>query len=324
MDGPSSVDDRVPEPLEDSRPHAPTAPAAPPAPAEDQVAEPPPSSSTSKVVIEWIAVLVPFTTVLAAVAFWFGWTYTTARSLYLGIDASVLGFTPTDYILYSADAVILPLVIICLAGLLWAALLAGINLQLARPERTRMMRDAALVVLAVSIVGLLVAVRAMFVDFADTMHYLSKPILLGASATFAGTAVAVLRRTWPATTHLRTRLWVRTGVVLLATIVVVSVFWGATDYAQALGRGRAMQTVVNLERRPAVAVFSTTPLALPVEEHRVEGSGRYAVRYDGLRLLLKSGGSYFLLPDGWERGDGAVIVLRDDAEIRLEYTIGGG
>ena len=55
MDGPSGVDDRVPEPHED--PRSPTPP------------------TTSKVVIEWLGVLVPFTTVLTALAFWFTWLY---------------------------------------------------------------------------------------------------------------------------------------------------------------------------------------------------------------------------------------------------------
>ena len=110
MDGPSGVDDRVPEPHED--PRSPTSP------------------TTSKVVIEWLGVLVPFTTVLTALAFWFGWTLTNARSRYLGVDASVFGFTPTDYILRSADAVIVPVILICLAGLVWVSLLAGVNVLL--------------------------------------------------------------------------------------------------------------------------------------------------------------------------------------------------
>lgn len=320
MDGPSSVDDRVPEPHEDPRPDA---PAAPP---EVAVAEPPPSPSTSKVVIEWLGVLVPFTTVLTALAFWFGWTLTNARSRYLGVDASVFGFSPTDYILRSADAVIVPVILICLAGLVWVSLLAGINVLLDRPSLRGSVRIAAAAALALSLLGLVVALRAMFVGFAPGTHYLAAPLLLAVSATLAGTAASVLRRTATDPRLRRARLWGRSGVVLTATIVIAAVFWASTLYADALGRGRGMDVERQLSLLPSVTVYSVAPLGLepPVEPRAVDDGGRYLVRYDGYRLLLKSGGSYFLLPDGWRSGEGPVIVLRDDGDIRLEFTAGGG
>lgn len=306
MDGPSGVDDRVPEPHED--PRSPTPP------------------TTSKVVIEWLGVLVPFTTVLTALAFWFGWTLTNARSRYLGVDASVFGFTPTDYILRSADAVIVPVILICLAGLVWVSLLAGVNVLLDRPALRHPVRFGATVVLAASVIGVVVALRAMFVGFAPGTHYLTAPLVLGVSATLAGTAASVLRRTASDPNLRLARLWGRGGVVLTATIVVASLFWASTLYADALGRGRGMDVEQQLERLPSVAVFSATPLGLepPAEPQPVDDGGRFVVRYDGLRLLLKSGGSYFLLPDGWRSGDGPVIVLRDEPDIRLEFTAGGG
>ena len=115
-------------------------------------------------------------------------------------------------------------------------------------------------------------------------------------------------------------------VVLTATIVVASVFWASTLYADALGRGRGRDIEQQLERLPSVEVYSAAPLGLvtPVDPEPVDDGGRYVVRYGGLRLLLKSGGSFFLLPDGWRSGDGPVIVLRDDSDVRLEFTAGGG
>jgi hypothetical protein len=303
MDGPSSVDGRVPELHEDTRSDVPVSAVSRP----EVDAEPPPSS-TSKVVIEWLGVLVPFTTVLTALAFWFGWTLTNARSRYLGVDASVFGFSPTDYILRSADAVIVPVILVCLAGLVWVSLLAGVNVLLDRPGLRDSVRIGAAAVLALSLLGLVVALRAMFVGFAPGTHYLAAPLLLAVSATLAGTAASVLRRTAIDPRLRRARLWGRSGVVLTATIVIAAVFWASTLYADALGRGRGMD--VGLDS--------------PVEPRPVDDGGRFVVRYDGFRLLLKSGGSYFLLPDGWRSGEGPVIVLRDDADIRLEFTAGGG
>ena len=308
MDGPSRVDERVPESHEDSASSA------------------PPPTPTSRLVIEWLGVLVPFTTVLTALAFWFGWTLTNARSRYLGVDASVFGFTPTDYILRSADAVIVPVILICLAGLVWVSLLAGVNVLLDRPAMREPVRIGAIVVLAASLVGLVVALRAMFVGFAPGTHYLAAPLVLGVSATLAGTAASVLRRTAADPSLRLARLWGRSGVVLTATIVVASLFWASTLYADALGRGRGMDVEQQLGRLPSVTVFSTAPLGLdpPADPQPVDDGGRYVVRYDGLRLLLESGGSYFLLPEGWRSGDAPMIVLRDEPDIRLEFTAGGG
>jgi hypothetical protein len=114
--------------------------------------------------------------------------------------------------------------------------------------------------------------------------------------------------------------------VLTATIVIASLFWASTLYADALGRGRGMDVEQQLARLPSVSVFSATPLGLepPADPQPVDDGGRFVVRYDGLRLLLKSGGSYFLLPDGWRSGESPMIVLRDEPDIRLEFTAGGG
>lgn len=339
MDGPSTLDHRVPESSEDTPVEvrsnvadpsdtelkAPNGAADASTRLEPAPPEPAPAS-TSRVVIEWLGVLVPFTTVLTALAFWFGWTLTNARSRYLGVDASVFGFTPTDYILRSADAVIVPVIMVCLGGLVWVSLLAGINVLLDRPAMRHPVRIGATIALAVSLLGVVVAVNAMFIGFAPGTHYLAAPLTLGVSALVAGTAASVLRRT-AADARLRlARLWGRGGVVLTATIVVAALFWASTLYADALGRGRGMDVEQQLGRLPSVTVFSAAPLALetPTEPQPVDDGGPYVIRYDGLRLLLKSGGSYFLLPDGWRSGEGPVIVLRDDGDIRLEFTAGGG
>lgn len=331
MDGRSKIDDRVPEIHEDTASGAPTGGTAPSGTAPSGAAGPPTHddgapASTSKAVVEWLGVLLPFTTILTALAFWFGWTLTNARSRYLGVDASVFGFSPTDYILRSADAVIVPVILICLAGLVWVSLLAGITVLLERPGMREPVRIGATITLALSLLGLVVALRAMFIGFAPGTHYLAAPLLLGVSATMAGTAASVLRRTSADPRMRLARLWGRSGVVLTATIVVASVFWASTLYADALGRGRGRDIELQLERLPSVEVYSAAPLGLatPVDPEPVDDGGRYVVRYGGLRLLLKSGGSFFLLPDGWRSGDGPVIVLRDDGDLRLEFTAGGG
>jgi hypothetical protein len=58
-----------------------------------------------------------------------------------------------------------------------------------------------------------------------------------------------------------------------------------------------------------------------VVERRLRGADS-AYRYSGLRLLVRSGGKYFLLPKDWLHATGAAIVLRDTRELRFEFEAG--
>ena len=46
----------------------------------------------------------------------------------------------------------------------------------------------------------------------------------------------------------------------------------------------------------------------------------YAFRYDGLKLVLQSGGQYFFLPTDWRRGDGVAFLIPRSDSVRLEFT----
>jgi hypothetical protein len=114
--------------------------------------------------------------------------------------------------------------------------------------------------------------------------------------------------------------------VLAGLIIVMSLFWATTEYAQAVGRGLADSLVRNLGRRPAVVVYSKNPLLLepPVRLDQLQGPvGSYRYRYSGLRLLTESAGRIILLPDDWSRNRGPAIVL-EETSLRLELYPGFG
>lgn len=282
--------------------------------------------STSRTVLEWIGVLLPFTTVLTALAFWFGWTFTNSRSRYLGVDASVFEFSPTDFILRSADAIIVPIILVCLVGLVWLAVFAGVSILLERGLWTRAVRIGALVALVAGVIGLGISVWMMFVSLPPGAHYLTAPIVLGLSAASAITGISVLRRAYAEIGTTRGgRMGARGAAVLASLLLVSSLFWASTLYADALGRGRGMDLERQLTRLPSATVYSAQPLGLdePAVETTTSGSeARYPFRYTGLRLMLRSADTYFLLPDGWKHGEGAVIVLHDGPELRFEFTAG--
>jgi hypothetical protein len=118
------------------------------------------------------------------------------------------------------------------------------------------------------------------------------------------------------------------AAVVVAGLVALSAFWAMSIYADALGRGRAMALGAAVtEELPAVRVYSERSLGVaetvaPADK-LVGSEERYPYRYSGLRLLVQSGGKYFLVPDGWTRANGTLLVLPDTPDIRVEFSPGG-
>ncbi|MDI2019661.1 hypothetical protein PJL18_00152 [Paenarthrobacter nicotinovorans] len=99
-------------------------------------------------------------------------------------------------------------------------------------------------------------------------------------------------------------------------------FWGTSDYAQALGRGAAVDYQERSHLLPTAVVYSKERLAVTVPNVKEESAGSEAAplyRYTGLRLLVVSGGRIFLLNDGWSLDRGRVVVLPDNGSVRVEY-----
>ena len=108
------------------------------------------------------------------------------------------------------------------------------------------------------------------------------------------------------------------------SVVVGALFWAWASYAATSGADQAEAFERRLAYEPAVTVFAARPLVLNGYGLQVDEVGgvdsAYRFRYSGLRLLLRSGERYFLLPVQWQPGDSSVIVLRESSELRLEFT----
>jgi hypothetical protein len=115
-----------------------------------------------------------------------------------------------------------------------------------------------------------------------------------------------------------------TSLALIGVVVLLSVFWATKDLAQALGRGQALRLERSLSTQPGATVYSERRLYLPGVPEAALSSGGYQFRYIGLRLLVRSADRYFLIPNGWSRARGVVIVLKDNESIRVEFTRGRG
>ena len=265
--------------------------------------------------IEIVGLVIAPTTLVTALAFYFGWVQTNARSAYFGIDASTLGYSTQDYVLRSANVLFVPIGLLLVVAL-GALFVHGFATPRLADPRIRLAARAAVVAGAVLFaVGVVAILRPLS---------FSPPYLLATAGPGLGIALLsygrhLLARTAPSGPA-RTPGAVTALVVL---VIVLSAFASAAQYADALGRHRAAD--INLESRPRVTVFA--PKALDIQGPGVTTrrlTGAYGYRYDGLRLLVRSDDKYFLLPDGWTRASGTAIVLADDPGYRFEFAPGGG
>jgi hypothetical protein len=262
--------------------------------------------------LELIGLLVAPTTLLTALAYYFGWTFTNARASYFGIDPSTLGFSTQDYILRSADALFVPFAFLVLAALAAVAIHSLVRSGLRQLPYHGAILQASWACGAVGSVLLTLGIVAMFRPLPFPTYYLFAPVSPGLGALLLAYAV-----------YLRWGWLPPVAVGLVLSLGVLSGFWATSKYADALGRGRAKRLAGSLSIRPSVVVYSKQRLQLGVREMRLDRrDSAYAFRYTGLRLLVRSGGKYFLLPDGWSRQRGVAIVLSDTDELRVEFGPG--
>jgi len=259
--------------------------------------------------------------------FYFGWVFTNARALYFGIDPSTLGLSTQDYLLRSIDPIFLPLGALLTIALLLLVGHATVTRWIYRKRHGRLRALEAVTAIAAAgslVVGMLgVGGRPLLgIETLVTPLALALGIVCTSYAGYVRRVITRLRR--PAEPP--TPRWISFALaVILAMLLMLSLFWVTHDWATAVGVGRARALERALSSRPGVSVYSKEQLQISapgVDETRLpEGdTAAYRFQYDGLKLLIRSGGWYFLLPVEWTRADGSVIVLQEGKDVRLEFS----
>jgi len=257
------------------------------------------------------------TAVITAILFYFGWARSRATYAYFGVDTSTLNFSVSDYVLRSVDA-ILPVLIA--AGFLAATALFAHNYL-----RPRLSRDAVFAARLGGIVaaaGWLLAAVGLFLALVIVGTGGSAPpgpALMAIGFVIVVYSLLVSNRYGkkPGTARL---------AMVAAALAILALFWAVGAYADWVGVRVARQFQASLPTQPNVTIYSGSALSLGgpgVREATLPSAGTYHFRYDGLRLLVSSGGDYFLLPARWQPGDGAVIVLPVNPaglSIRVEFS----
>jgi hypothetical protein len=274
-------------------------------------------SSVSEVITTFIAP----TTLVGALVFYFGWTRTRAWWLYFGVDPSVLGFSNQDYVLRSVNALFPALLVVAIvaAAMAWAVrrtdrLVADIASGRAGPNARRVLSRARPIIGTLGATFFAAGVIALFWGL---LHFeVLSALALGLGAMLL--ALAGRLRTGRAARRDRSS-W---ETAALWVVLTLSAFWAISDFALLTGRGAARFTGNNLSLRPAVTIFSTERLGLSgpgVDTEALAASERYRFRYTGLRILLRTGGRFLLVPEGWEPG-AAVFLIDDEPSLRFEFS----
>jgi len=280
----------------------------------------PKDEAPSKALRVFGSLLAP-TTVLTALLFHFGTRHATFFCEWFGVHYSVLGLSAPDFLIRSSDGMFVPLTVLAAAGL--TALWGYRFLRSALTPRTwrALARRAVPVLASLGIVLLLLGLTGLVV-----------PALLYAVPGLPGVCVALGVILFPVAERLHATLAGKSaaGVVPVLqwtfTFVLASIglFWAVNDYSAAVGQARGYEYETKLGTMPETIVFSTKDIG-------VRGPGvnatactaqdsAYRFRYDGLVLVLQSGGQSFLLPKEWNRRDGVALVLPRSGDVRLEFS----
>lgn len=266
----------------------------------------------------------PPVAVITALLVYFGWARSDAQARAMGLDVSLFGYTVQDYVLRSIRSLFLPLVLLAVVGIAWLALDRWLSANVRTGRYETLVKRAGL---AAILVGTLTAAVLLLLtilqpdrDAGFLPYYMSAGVLVAAWGVRLRRAThdtgAVNAPSLPNSTQSR-------GLesALVFTVVTLLLFWGTANFAQAVGRGLAVQLEQGVETMPMASVYSTGRLAIGapnVVETSLGTTEAPLYKYRGLRLLVVSGGNLFFLHDGWTLRAGTVVVLRNDGDVRLE------
>ncbi|MGJ6965950.1 hypothetical protein ACSDR0_28985 [Streptosporangium sp. G11] len=266
-------------------------------------------------------------TLITAVLVYFGAVRTNTTYRVFGVDPSVLGLSPQDYVFRSVDTVFEPVVWLLLAVValmplhhLLVSVLSG------RPAVARW------VALGTALAGAFLCVAGVL-GGTDLVRYSRLlpviPMSIGLGVLLLGYAshlngLTVHWRFWPQAESPLLRLVRRMAFVGLLFVLSL---WSSATYIHTYGRDMAIDLVADPRRLPGVVVYAPERLHIEgpgIVESRLPQSAdkisRYRYRYDGLRLLIHANNQYFLLPACWTaNGQARAIALPDDRSVRVEF-----
>jgi hypothetical protein len=269
------------------------------------------------------------TTLLTGLLYYFGWLHAYYLFGYFGVNSTALGFSTVDYLMRSVDALYVPLAVALIVTLLalWgnAALLPTLRAGSAG-LRSHFLRVVTASGIALAVAG---GTLTLLIGGSSSGYVALAPVGFAAGVVIMGYAVHMRRVLRPTGQQNRAASgWAGAAEWMIAFfLIAISLFSAASDYAGGVGVTRARQLAAELPYQPAVVLYSQHNLDLPpfgiTQTRCANADAGYRYRYDGLVLVLESGGKYMLLPRQWSRYGGfPAILLAESDSILLEFYPG--
>ena len=264
------------------------------------------------------------TTLLTALLFYFGRLHSYWYFRHFGLNFTVLDMSTQDYIIRSVDGLFVPMIVVLLVGLGALTGLWALHVTLVRRDNRSLTRWVVLGVASAGFVLLAISIVALFrpTAFAAT---LGLPGLFLASGVLLLSYAGRLLRTTATPAPIARPAWLPVAEWGAAFLLVsIGLFWAVANYSASVGTGRALQTEAMLTYEPTVVLFSAQSLSLKgpgvTEVACANPDAAYHFRYEGLKLVLRSGDQYVFLPAAWSPADGTAIVIPRSASVRLEFS----
>lgn len=261
-----------------------------------------------------IGSIVANTTLLTALLFYFGFLYTQVFFAYFRVHYTILNQPLQEVLARGADGLLLPLAVLASAILVGILILGYLRTRLSPETRRATVRMCTPPAAAA---GLTMVGVAVFIalDPAPFRRFAGLPGL--------GFAVGVLLLAF-AWRQLTDRISGNAGAAvwgLVFLLVSVGLFWAVGDYSSAVSVRRGYEVEARIPAMPSVVVYSARSLRLTGvhETTCASADAAYRYRYDGLKLLLQSGGQYVFVPATWHRADGTAYVVPESGSLRLEF-----
>jgi fumarate reductase subunit D len=273
-----------------------------------------PSASAAGNALRLLATVGSPIAIATGLLFYFGWVRASVQARRLGYDTAILDWSVQDYILRSILVLFIPLMVLAALMLLLIRLHQRLVLPIADSGR-----------LATWLPRGLRGSWLLWASAAVVLSVLAAPlsgIIVSAAVTLALLCALygdLLERRLTGRT--RTSSAAR---VLLLVLLAFAVFWNVERLAHVVGEEYAAQITANPRQLLAVTVYTPKSLELHVpgvvETKLGSPESAYRYRYDGLRLVQRSGNRYLLMSEHWDARTSRIIVLRDTDDIRMEFT----
>lgn len=263
--------------------------------------------------------------IITGLLYYFGWVSADSYYSYLGVHHSLLQFSPPDYLLRSVNTAFLPIT----AGGISLVILLNIHRRLS----TFIQADRHREKLIQSTTRILQPMFAVLIGLIAIRIAMPQWINIGSDTTWAigllATAIAILYldqlietgKVSPRDTR-RVAVDRQLRKTALYILIIGGAVWATSLYAQQVGNDRAAAYIANLSSSPEVIIYSVGRIAIAgpgvkVDELKQQKS-YYHFRYSGLRLVIRTGGKYILLPQGWSRSQALINVVPDSSEVRID------